>query len=52
VIPDPILVLAILPLSLGAGVDLYLTLLFLGAAGMIGWDALPRGPSETSPCRV
>jgi hypothetical protein len=35
--------LAILPLSLAAGVDLYLTLLFLGLAGRLGWEEAAPG---------
>ena len=36
-------VLTILPLSVAAGVDLYLTLLFLGGARRLGWDSAPPG---------
>lgn len=38
----PTVLLALPPLALAAGVDLYLTLLFLGAAPALGWwDAFP-----------
>lgn len=41
-IPIPPEILALVPLALAAGVDLYLTLLFLGAAPALGWwDTLP-----------
>lgn len=41
-LPLPPEALALVPLALAAGVDLYLTLLFLGAAPILGWwDALP-----------
>jgi hypothetical protein len=35
--------LPLLPLSLVAGVDLYLTLLFLGLATRLGWESAPPG---------
>jgi len=42
--PDGILqILVILPLSLAAGMDLYLTLLFLGTAAGLGWDTPAPG---------
>jgi hypothetical protein len=41
-IPIPPELLALVPLAIAAGVDLYLTLLFLGAAPALHWwDALP-----------
>jgi hypothetical protein len=41
-IPIPPEILALAPLALAAGVDLYLTLLFLGAAPALGWwETLP-----------
>ncbi|NJD18878.1 MAG: DUF4126 domain-containing protein [Gemmatimonadetes bacterium] len=41
-LPIPPEILALAPLALAAGVDLYLTLLFLGAAPALGWwDTLP-----------
>ncbi len=41
-LPIPPEVLALVPLALASGVDLYLTLLFLGAAPALHWwDALP-----------
>jgi hypothetical protein len=41
-LPIPPEILALVPLALAAGVDLYLTLLFLGAAPALHWwDALP-----------
>lgn len=42
--PESLQHLAVLvPLSIAAGVDLYLTILFLGAAQRLGWDAAPPG---------
>ena len=41
--PELVLLLSLLPLSIGAGVDLYLTLLFLGIATRLGWETPPPG---------
>jgi hypothetical protein len=42
-VEGPIQLLALLSLSLAAGVDLYLTLLFLGTAARLGWETPPPG---------
>jgi hypothetical protein len=45
----PLAILALPPLALAAGVDLYLTLLFLGAAPALGWwPSLPGALGELS----
>lgn len=42
-IADWIPLVTLLPVSLAAGVDLYLTLLFLGTAGRLGWEGPAPG---------
>lgn len=50
-IPDAFLALA--PLALASGVDLYLTLLFLGAAPALGWwDSLPGALGDLNSAGV
>ena len=42
----PLLLVMLLPLSLAAGVDLYLTLLFLGLSARLGWAPPPGELSD------
>lgn len=43
-----ILLLSLAPLSIAAGVDLYLTLVFLGSAAQLGWTAPPGALGDLS----